>query len=87
MRNVGMVFGIAVAGAILYNVAPIAASMRPGSFTASQIEEFMSGLRWAYIAGAALAGISALTSLLAISPQTGLDQELASKKRAEHDSI
>jgi EmrB/QacA subfamily drug resistance transporter len=32
MRNVGMVLGIAVAGAVLYNVAPIAASGQPGSF-------------------------------------------------------
>lgn len=66
MRNVGMVLGIAVAGAVLYNVAPIAASGQPGSFSGAEIEEFLSGLRWAYISGAVLAGTAALTSLVAI---------------------
>ena len=59
--------GIAVAGAVLYNVAPIAASGQPGSFTSTEIEEFLSGLRWAYIAGAVLAGIAALASLGAVA--------------------
>jgi len=63
MRNVGMVLGIAVAGAVLYNVAPVAQSKQPGSFTPTDIEEFLKGLRWAYISGAILAGASALTSL------------------------
>jgi len=66
MRNVGMVLGIAIAGAVLYNVAPIASSGQPGSFTGTEIQEFLSGLRWAYISGAVLASASALTSLLAI---------------------
>ncbi|MBM4463600.1 MAG: MFS transporter [Chloroflexi bacterium] len=66
-RNVGMALGIAVAGAVLYNVAPIATSGQPGSFTPSEIEEFLTGLHWAYIAGAALAGIAALTSLGAVA--------------------
>jgi len=66
MRNVGMVVGIAMAGAVLYNVAPIAVSGHPGSFSSTEIEEFLSGLRWAYIAGAALAGTAALTSLGAV---------------------
>ena len=69
MRNVGMVLGIAVAGAVLYNVAPIASSGQPGSFTSDQIEEFLSGLRWAYIGGTVMAGTAALTSLAAISRQ------------------
>jgi EmrB/QacA subfamily drug resistance transporter len=69
MRNVGMVLGIAVAGAVLYNVAPIASSGQPGSFTSGQMEEFLSGLRWAYIGGTIMAGTAALTSLVAISRQ------------------
>ncbi len=71
MRNVGMVLGIAVAGAVLYNVAPIASSGQPGSFSPSEIEEFLSGLQWAYIVGAILAGFSALTSLAAIGRTRG----------------
>jgi EmrB/QacA subfamily drug resistance transporter len=66
MRNVGMVLGIAVAGAILYNLAPVSASSHPGSFSPSDIHEFMHGLHWAYVSGAVLAAIAALTSLLAI---------------------
>ena len=63
MRNAGMVLGIAVAGAVLYNVAPIALSGQPGSFSSADIQEFLSGMRWAYISGATIAGIAALTSL------------------------
>ncbi len=66
MRNVGMVFGLAIAGAILYSMAPISASAHPGSFSPTDIDEFMNGLRWAYISGAVLAATAALTSLLAI---------------------
>jgi EmrB/QacA subfamily drug resistance transporter len=71
MRNMGMVLGIAISGLVLYTVAPSAASLHPGSFTGSQIAEFLSGLRWAYITGAALAAVSALTSLLAAGPPAG----------------
>jgi EmrB/QacA subfamily drug resistance transporter len=67
MRNVGMVLGIAVAGAVLYHVAPIALSGQPGSFTGADIQEFLSGMRWAYITGAAIAGTAALTALMAVS--------------------
>ena len=66
MRNVGMAIGIAIAGAILYNVAPVALSGNPGSFTAEDIKEFMSGLRWAYVGGAMLAGVAALASLMTV---------------------
>lgn len=66
VRNVGMVLGLAVAGAVLYNVAPAAASLRPGDFSSADIREFMDGLRWAYISGLAMACLAALTSLLAV---------------------
>jgi MFS family permease len=66
MRNVGMVLGIAVAGAILYGLAPVAASGNPGSFSPADIQQFMHGLRWAYISGAFLAAAAALTSLAAV---------------------
>jgi EmrB/QacA subfamily drug resistance transporter len=69
VRNVGMVLGLAVAGAVLYNVAPVATSLRTGAFNPADIQEFLDGLRWAYISGLALAGIAALTSLLAVNPE------------------
>jgi len=69
MRNVGMVLGIAIAGAVLYNLAPVTVSEHPGSFSPADIQEFLRGLHWALIAGVALAGTAALTSLLAASQQ------------------
>jgi EmrB/QacA subfamily drug resistance transporter len=65
MRNVGMVLGIAIAGAVLYNIAPAATSLRPGSFDPAGIQEFLDGLRWAFMSGAILAGLAAFTSLAA----------------------
>lgn len=65
MRNLGMVCGIAVAGAVLYAVAPVAASSNPDSFGQAEIKEFMSGLQWAFLTGAGLAFIAALTSFSA----------------------
>jgi EmrB/QacA subfamily drug resistance transporter len=65
MRNVGMVLGIAISGAVLYNLAPVTASTHPGSFTPQEIQEFLRGLHWAFITGAAIAATAALTSLLA----------------------
>jgi len=66
VRNVGMVLGIAVTGAVLYNIAPSSATLHPGQFTPADVAEFLDGLHWAYITGAVLAGIGALTSLIAI---------------------
>jgi len=66
MRNVGMVIGIAVAGAVLYAVAPVAQSVNPGAFTPADMQEFLSGLHWAFITGAGVAGVGALTSLAAV---------------------
>ncbi len=66
MRNVGMVLGIAVAGAVLYNLAPLTTTAHPGSFSPSEMKEFLRGLHWSFITGAGIAATAALTSLLAI---------------------
>jgi len=65
MRNVGMVIGIAIAGAVLYNLAPFTVTAEPGSFTPSQLQEFLRGLHWAFISGAVIAAAAAVTSVLA----------------------
>jgi hypothetical protein len=65
MRNVGMVLGIAVTGAVLYNIAPVTSSMHPGYFDPEGIREFLDGMGWAYITGAGIAGLAACTSLFA----------------------
>jgi EmrB/QacA subfamily drug resistance transporter len=67
MRNIGMALGIAVAGAILYNAAPVVLNWNPSIFASSDVHAFMNGLRWAYLVGAMLAGTAALTSLIAAS--------------------
>jgi len=69
MRNVGMVLGIAISGAVLYNLAPITTSAQPGSFTPAQMQEFLLGLHWAFISAAVIAGFAAFTSLLAAGQQ------------------
>ena len=66
MRYVGMVFGIAIAGAILYSMAPVATSTDPGSFTPADIGEFMNGIHWAYIGGAFASAIGAVSAVFAI---------------------
>ena len=65
-RNVSMVFGIAIAGAILYGLAPATSSASPGSFTPAEMDEFINGLHWVYLAGAFAAVASAVISILAI---------------------
>lgn len=69
MRNVGMVLGIAVAGAVLYGFAPVVASNTAHSLSPGDIHEFLNGLHWAYITGAGFAAMSALTALLAVDRQ------------------
>jgi len=62
-RNVGMVFGIATAGAVLYAlVSP--AILRASSLVGEDAARFFFGLRRAYLAGAVLAAMAAVTSLL-----------------------
>ena len=72
MRNVGMVLGIAISGAVLYNLAPFSATAQPGSFSPSEMQEFLRGLHWAFVAGAGIAAAAALTSVLAIDRKQGL---------------
>ena len=64
-RNTGMAFGIAVAGAIIYNLAPFTTSGHAGHFTDYQMDEFLNGLHWAYLAGVLLSLLAAFTALLA----------------------
>jgi len=73
MRNVGMVLGIAVAGAVLYSCAPVTHSMQPGAFGEAEVQEFLCGLRWAYITGASIAGAAAVTSLMAGGRKKDMD--------------
>ncbi|MEJ2024043.1 MAG: MFS transporter [Deltaproteobacteria bacterium] len=64
-RNTGMAFGIAVAGAIVYGLAPFTTSGQSGPFTGRNLSVFLSGMHWAYLAGAGLSLLSAVTILFA----------------------
>jgi EmrB/QacA subfamily drug resistance transporter len=63
MRNVGMVLGIATAGAVLYAFAP-SYVLQKTSLAPSEAALFLSGLKYVYIAGAILTGMASLTSMI-----------------------
>lgn len=65
VRNVGMIFGIATGGVVLYALVP-PQILQQSSLTSSEAVEFVFGLRYAYIAGATLTGIAAVTSLVRV---------------------
>jgi hypothetical protein len=63
MRNVGMVFGIAVAGAMLYAVTP-SYIFQKVILDGSEAAVFLTGLRYAYLSGAALSVSAGITSCI-----------------------
>ena len=66
MRNAGMAFGIAVAGAVVYSLAPFTTRGHAGPVEAGyQLEAFLNGLHWAYLVGAIFCLLSAGSALLA----------------------
>ena len=65
MRNTGMALGIAMAGAIVYNLAPFTTRGHAGPFSNEQIGIFINSLQWSYLTGALLALLAALAALFA----------------------
>lgn len=63
VRNMGMVFGIATGGAVLYTLVSPAILQQPLLAT-QEAAAFLFGLRYAYMTGAVLTGIAAVTSLV-----------------------
>jgi len=63
VRNVGMVLGIAAGGAVLYALVSPTILHQP-LLVGEQTREFLFGLRHAYMIGAIVAGIAAVTSLV-----------------------
>ena len=76
MRNTGMAFGIAVAGAIVYSLAPFTTSGHAGPFTGRELSLFLNGLRWAYLAGAGFSVLSACTVLFAWKREAKFEDNL-----------
>lgn len=62
-RTVGMMLGVAAAGAVLYASVP-AAALRTAAPTSAQAEAFLGGLRLAFAAGSGFAAASAALSLI-----------------------
>ena len=67
MRNTGMAFGIAVSGAVVYNLAPFTTRGQAGPFIGAQLDVFMNGLQWSYLTGALFSLLSATAVFLAKS--------------------
>jgi MFS family permease len=65
MRNTGMALGIAVAGAVVYNLAPFTTRGQAGPFNGAHLETFINGLHWSYLTGALFSMLSATAVLLA----------------------
>ncbi|HHW19043.1 MAG TPA: MFS transporter [Firmicutes bacterium] len=63
MRNVGMALGIATGGAVLYAIVP-SHILQKATLESSEIAAFLSGLKYAYIAGGVLSAVASLTSLV-----------------------
>ena len=63
MRNVGMVMGVAAGGAILYAFVPFY-TLQGATFGGMEKVLFLSGLRHAYLAGAIIAAVASLSSLM-----------------------
>ena len=61
-RSVGMVLGVAAAGAVLYAAVP-ASVLKAPELGPSEAAAFSAGLRWAYAAAALFAAASALFSI------------------------
>jgi EmrB/QacA subfamily drug resistance transporter len=59
MRNTGMAFGIAVSGAVVYNLAPFTTRGQAGPFSGAQLDIFVNGLHWSYLTGALFSILSA----------------------------
>jgi len=65
VRNVGMVFGIATGGAVLYILVSPTVLQQP-MLVGVDAAEFLSGLRYAYIVGAISTGIASVISLVRV---------------------
>jgi hypothetical protein len=63
MRNVGMVLGIATGGAVLYTFASPQVLQRT-ALNSMETSAFLSGLKYAYMAGEILCACASCTSLV-----------------------
>jgi EmrB/QacA subfamily drug resistance transporter len=62
MRNLGMILGIAISGAVFYNIAPVALTGDHSTFSSDEIQMVLAGFHWAYITAAVVAFSACITS-------------------------
>lgn len=62
MRNLGMILGIAISGAVFYNVAPVALVRDCSTFNNNEIQNVLAGFHWAYVTAAVVAFSASITS-------------------------
>ncbi|MDA8139521.1 MAG: MFS transporter [Desulfobacteraceae bacterium] len=83
MRNTGMAFGIAVAGAVVYNLAPFTTRGYAGPFSGAHLDIFINGLHWSYLTGALFSLLSATAVLFAkAGPQRTPELSIHSSRTA-----
>jgi len=75
MRNIGMAFGIAVAGAVVYNLAPFTTRGQAGPFIGAQLDIFSNGLHWSYLTGALFSLLSAIAVFFSKSDMNSSTKE------------
>lgn len=73
MRNTGMAFGIAVSGAVVYNLVPFTTRGQAGPFSGAQLDIFINGLHWSYLTGALFSVLSATAVFFAKSDMRSLE--------------
>jgi len=81
MRNVGMVLGIATGGAVLYAFAP-PPILQKATLESSEAAAFLSGLKYAYIAGGVLTAVASLTSLVKSRGKNGARESLVEARNS-----
>lgn len=62
MRNLGMILGIAISGAVFYSIAPVVLTRDYSTFNNDEIQKVLAGFHWAYITAAVVAFSACITS-------------------------
>jgi MFS family permease len=63
----GMAFGIAVSGAMVYNLAPLSTLGQAGPFSGAHLDVFINGLHWSYLTGTLFSMLPAIAVFIAKS--------------------
>jgi len=62
MRNLGMILGIAISGAVFYSIAPAALIRDHSTLNNDEIYKILAGFHWAYITASVVAFSASITS-------------------------